>query len=88
MRTDRSRSGGARAAADHRFAASPAVLHGPCDPRTAGTDPETDPYRLAVQTDVQRIWRKHGWTPPSEQQEYQDKWTKFKLSTIAGLISN
>jgi hypothetical protein len=41
-----------------------------------------------VQTDVQRTWRKYGWVPPSTQMEYQNKWTSFKLSTIAGLISN
>jgi hypothetical protein len=63
-------------------------LHRARNPRAAGLDPEADPYRLAVQTDVQRTWRKYGWVPPSELTEYQEKWKSFKLSTIAGLISN
>jgi hypothetical protein len=88
MRLDRPRTGVVGAAPYDRTAAAPAALYGPFDPREAGSDPETDPYRLAVQTDVQRTWRKYGWVPPSELTEYQEKWTSFKLSTIAGLISN
>jgi hypothetical protein len=36
-------------------------------PEWVGTllDPEFK-YNPAAQTDVQRTWRKHGWTPPSE----------------------
>jgi hypothetical protein len=88
MRSDRPRTGVVGAAPYDRTAAASAALYGPLDPRAAGSDPETDPYRLAVQTDVQRTWRKYGWVPPSELTEYQNKWTSFKLSTIAGLISN
>lgn len=35
---------------------------------TQPTTPITDPsfvYRNASQTDVQEIWRRFGWTPPS-----------------------
>jgi hypothetical protein len=88
MRSDRTGIEGARTTAYDCTATASAALYGPLDPRAAGSDPETDPYRLAVQTDVQRTWRKYGWVPPSELTEYQEKWTSFKLSTIAGLISN
>lgn len=30
-------------------------------------DPRFD-YTSAAKTDVQKTWRKYGWTPPSEQQ--------------------
>lgn len=88
MRSDRPRTGGVGTTAYDCTAAAPAALYGPFDPREAGSDSETGPYRLAVQTDVQRTWRKYGWVPPSTQMEYQNKWTSFKLLTIAGLISN
>jgi hypothetical protein len=29
-------------------------------------------------TDVSEVWKKHGWTPPSEQQEVQAKWEATK----------
>jgi hypothetical protein len=32
----------------------------------------------AAATNVELTWRKHGYTPPSEQQEYQLKWKQFK----------
>jgi hypothetical protein len=88
MRLDRPRTGGVGTTAYDRTAAAPTALHRTRNPRTLGFNPEADPYRLAVQTDVQRTWRKYGWVPPSELTEYQNKWTSFKLSTIAGLISN
>lgn len=31
-----------------------------------------------VATNIELTWRKHGYTPPSEQQEYQLKWKRFK----------
>jgi len=88
MRSDRPRTGGVGTTAYDCAAFAPTALHRTRNPRTAGFNPEADPYRLAVQTDVQRTWRKYGWVPPSELTEYQNKWTSFKLSTIAGLISN
>jgi len=88
MQPDRTRVGVADAAPDDCAASAPTVLYRARNPRTAGFDSEVDPYRLAVQTDVQRTWRKHGWAPPSELTEYQNKWKSFKLSTIAALISN
>jgi hypothetical protein len=36
------------------------------------------PYETAAKTDVVATWKRHGWTPPSEQQEYQDKWMYFR----------
>lgn len=32
----------------------------------------------AVKTNIVNTWRKHGWTPPSEQLEYVNKWKSFK----------
>ena len=29
-------------------------------------------------TDVQRTWRSHGWTPPSEDPDVQAKWNFFR----------
>lgn len=29
-------------------------------------------------TDVTIRWRLHGWIPPSELQEYQDKWAYYQ----------
>jgi len=88
MRSDRARTGVGGAASHDSIAATPTVVYGARDARAAGFDSEVEPYRLAVTTDVQRTWRKHGWVPPSELTEYQDKWKRFKLSTIAGLILN
>jgi hypothetical protein len=88
MRFDRTGIEIARTTAYDCTAFAPTALHRSRNPRTLGFNPEADPYRLAVQTDVQRTWRKYGWVPPSTQMEYQQKWTSFKLSTIAGLISN
>ena len=29
-------------------------------------------------TDITIRWRLHGWVPPSELQEYRDKWSYFQ----------
>jgi hypothetical protein len=29
-------------------------------------------------TDITLRWKLHGWTPPSELQEYKDKWKYFQ----------
>jgi hypothetical protein len=39
---------------------------------------EHKPYGNAVSTDVMKTWRKHGFVPPSELPEYQEKWNYFK----------
>ena len=32
--------------------------------------------------DVQKTWRKYGWTPPSEDKRFQEKWDVYRnLST-------
>lgn len=50
--------------------------------REAGTAQALDErYMIAAATDVQRTWRKHGWTPPSEQPEYQAKWAAAQQPT-------
>ncbi len=50
--------------------------------REAGDlDALDQPYMIAAATDVQRTWRKHGWTPPSEQPEYQAKWAAAQQPT-------
>lgn len=36
------------------------------------------PYNTAAQTDVLSTWRRFGFVPPSEQQEYKDKWDYYK----------
>ncbi len=43
-------------------------------------------YQSSVQTDITRRWRMHGWVPPSEQPEYQQKWARVQLESR--LLSN
>lgn len=35
-------------------------------------------HKYSKKTDVIATWKRYGWTPPSEQQEYQDKWKYFR----------
>ena len=38
-------------------------------------------YVLGVATDVQKTWRRYGWTPPSELPEYHEKWARAQQPT-------
>lgn len=40
--------------------------------------PEHKPYVTAAKTDVMQTFKRFGWVPPSEQQEYQDKWQYYR----------
>lgn len=42
------------------------------------------PYIPAASTDVMATWRRHGYTPPSEQPEYQDKWSYYRNLYLKG----
>lgn len=33
-------------------------------------------------------WRQMGWIPPSEQQEYKDKWAKYQALAIQEITTN
>ena len=44
--------------------------------------PEHQPYAPASATNVQRIWKKYGWTPPSKDQDILDKWNYFKSLSL------
>ena len=39
---------------------------------------EHQPYAPASATNVQRTWKKYGWTPPSKDPQTVDKWNYFK----------
>ena len=40
----------------------------------------------AAGTDITTRWRnQYGWTPPSEQQEYRDKWKYFQNLPLRAL---
>ena len=36
-------------------------------------------------TDIAARWRLHGWIPPSELQEYRDKWKYYQNLPMRGL---
>jgi len=36
------------------------------------------PYTPAAKTDVMTTWRRFGYTPPSEEQFYLDKWKLYR----------
>lgn len=36
-------------------------------------------------TDITERWRKIGWTPPSEQPSYQQKWTSYRELPLRSL---
>ena len=55
-------------------------LRATLDARAAGTD-EAIFWTAGVATDVQRTWRRYGWTPPSEQPEYQAMWAAAQQPT-------
>jgi len=51
-------------------------------PRAAGSLEESDAiYVTGVATDVQKTWRRYGWTPPSELPEYHEKWARAQQPT-------
>jgi len=35
-------------------------------------------YKTAMQTNVLETWRKYGFTPPSEIEQYRLKWLEFR----------
>lgn len=35
-------------------------------------------YRLAASTNVLDTWKKYGFVPPSETEEYRQKWLEFR----------
>jgi len=39
----------------------------------------------ALGTDVNIRWRLHGWVPPSELQEYRDKWKYYQNLPLRNL---
>lgn len=41
-------------------------------------DMEHKPYTSAAKTDVLSTWRRFGFTPPSEDQHYVNKWQYFR----------
>lgn len=36
-------------------------------------------------TDITERWRRMGWTPPSEQSSYQQKWTSYRELPLRSL---
>lgn len=44
-------------------------------------NPDT-PYTQSVKTDISKIFRRAGWTPPSEDKEMQKKWEYYRTISI------
>lgn len=40
------------------------------------------PYTQSVKTDISKIFRKAGWTPPSEDKEFIKKWEYYRTISI------
>jgi hypothetical protein len=40
------------------------------------------PYAPASATNVQRTWKKYGWTAPSKDQAILDKWNYYKSISL------
>ena len=40
------------------------------------------PYTQAVKTDISKIFRRVGWTPPSEDKEVIKKWEYYRTISI------
>lgn len=40
------------------------------------------PYTQSVKTDISKIFRRAGWTPPSEDKEIQKKWEFYRTISI------
>jgi hypothetical protein len=49
---------------------------------------DNDYIYTPVGTDITVRWRLTGWTPPSEQQEYLDKWKYFQELPLRKLDDN
>jgi len=43
---------------------------------------EHQPYAPASATNVQRTWKKYGWTAPSKDQAILDKWNYYKSISL------
>jgi len=43
---------------------------------------EHQPYAPASATNVQRTWKKYGWTPPSKDPETIAKWDYYKSLSL------
>jgi hypothetical protein len=43
---------------------------------------EHKPYAPASATNVQRTWKKFGWTAPSKDQMILDKWNYYKSISL------
>lgn len=40
------------------------------------------PYTQSVKTDISKIFRRAGWTPPSEDKEVLKKWEFYRTISI------
>jgi hypothetical protein len=41
-------------------------------------------YKISAATDVAETWRRFGWTPPSQDPAYHEKWAKAQERTKIG----
>jgi hypothetical protein len=41
-------------------------------------------YKISAATDVAETWKRFGWTPPSQDPAYHEKWKKAQERTKIG----